>query len=133
MKDFRRSSCWLALAVTVAACQAPQEPLTAPNVLFIVIDCLRTDHVGTYGYERPTTPNLDALALEATVFEHAYAQSYWTRPSVVSYLTGLYPSEHGLFEVETDEKNWIQFPLPCRLSWTNCLLRQPWSMPRARK
>jgi arylsulfatase A-like enzyme len=93
-----------------AACQAPAPILTAPDILLIVIDCLRSDHVGAYGHFRPTTPNLDALAGEGTLFRHAFAQSHWTRPSVPSYLTGLYPSEHGLLEVELNDSGVITGP-----------------------
>jgi arylsulfatase A-like enzyme len=65
-----------------------------PNVLFIVIDTLRFDHVGCYGAARETTPAIDALAADAVRFERAYATAPWTIPSVGSMLTGLYPSRH---------------------------------------
>ncbi len=61
----------------------------------IVVDTLRADHVGAYGYARDTTPNVDALAGEAIRFERAYATAPWTQPSVASLMTGLYPSSHG--------------------------------------
>lgn len=100
-----------ALAASLAGCAPAPQPLAPPNVLFIVIDCLRSDHVGSYGYERPTTPNLDHhVAAAGTVFERAYSQAQWTRPSLVSYLTGLYPSEHGLLEVERDAEGRITGP-----------------------
>jgi len=67
-------------------------------VLLIVIDCLRADHVRAYGYDRETTPTIDRLAAEGTLWEKAYSASSWTKPSVTSLLTGLYPSEHGAFE-----------------------------------
>ncbi len=66
-----------------------------PNVLFLVIDTLRLDHVGCYGYGRDTTPHLDALAQDAVRFTHFTPQSSWTKPSVASFLTGLYPEVHG--------------------------------------
>jgi len=84
----------------LAACRP--EPLAPPNIVLIVVDCLRSDHVGAYGYERLTTRNLDALAGEGTLFRRAYAQSHWTRPSLPTILTGLYPTEHGLLDVERD-------------------------------
>ena len=59
------------------------------------IDTLRADHVGAYGYDRPTTPNLDALASRGVVFENAISQSSWTRPAHMSMFTGLHPAEHG--------------------------------------
>jgi arylsulfatase A-like enzyme len=66
-----------------------------PNVLVIVVDTLRADHLGTYGYERRrTSPNLDAFARDAIRFDHAFSQASWTRPSFASILTGRYPSSH---------------------------------------
>lgn len=67
-----------------------------PNVLLVVIDTLRADHVGTYGYGYPTTPNMDLLADRAVVFETAVSQAPWTAPAMASLFTGLYPSVHGL-------------------------------------
>jgi arylsulfatase A-like enzyme len=67
-----------------------------PDLILVSVDCLRADHVGAYGYPRPTTPYLDAFAEEAVVFEAAVASSPWTIPSHMSMLTGLPPSFHGL-------------------------------------
>jgi arylsulfatase A-like enzyme len=68
------------------------------NVVLIIIDTLRADHLGVYGYARPTTPNLDAFAAQATVFEQAYSLSPWTKPSIASIVTGLSPRRHGIEE-----------------------------------
>jgi len=65
------------------------------NVILIVIDALRADHLGCYGYKRNTSPQLDALAREGVLFKNCYSQSSWTKPSVSSILTSLYPSMHG--------------------------------------
>jgi arylsulfatase A-like enzyme len=67
-----------------------------PNLVLISIDTLRADHLGCYGYSRDTSPNLDRLALEGVLFEHAYAPAPWTLPSHASLFTGLYPAEHGV-------------------------------------
>ena len=74
------------------------EPVSSdpPSVIVVVIDTLRRDHLGLYGYERETSPGLDRLAGESTVFERAIATSSWTKPSVVSLLSGLYPPRHGV-------------------------------------
>lgn len=64
-------------------------------MLLIGIDTLRADRVGCYGYTRPTTPHLDALAQESVLFEQAIAQAPWTLPSFASIFTGLLPSTHG--------------------------------------
>ena len=79
----------------LAGCTRPAEPYR-PNVLLVVMDCLRADHVGAYGYPRPTTPTLDRLASEGIRFESAYANGTWTKPSMATLFSGLYPSEHGL-------------------------------------
>ncbi len=65
-----------------------------PNILIWLVDTLRADHLSTYGYERETSPNLDAFARDAVVFENAYAPAPWTKPSTASLLTGLYPKRH---------------------------------------
>ena len=67
-----------------------------PNLLVVLVDTLRADHLGLYGYDRPTSPRLDALAAEAVVFENAIAQSSWTKPAVATLLTGLSPLAHGV-------------------------------------
>ncbi len=64
------------------------------NILLITVESVRTDHVGSYGYQRGTTPAIDALAAEGVVFENAYAPTSWTLPSHASIFTGLYPSAH---------------------------------------
>ncbi len=64
------------------------------SVLLIIIDTLRADHVGYWGYERPVTPTLDSLALSGTAWMQTQAQSSWTLPSVASMFTGLSPREH---------------------------------------
>ncbi|MCP4600658.1 MAG: sulfatase [Proteobacteria bacterium] len=62
------------------------------SVVFIIIDTLRVDHLGTYGYHRNTSPNLDRFARQAIQFNNAYSAAPWTLPSVGSMLTGQYPS-----------------------------------------
>jgi len=96
----------LATLLLAAACQAPPPDLgPPPNVLLLVVDCLRADRLSVSGYERPTTPNIDALAAEGVRFTRAISQASWTRPSLPTILTGLYPSEHGLSNFdESDDK-----------------------------
>lgn len=62
------------------------------NVLLISIDTLRADHLGCYGYERSTTPSIDALARQGTLFENAFTSAPLTLPAHTSLLTGLYPT-----------------------------------------
>ena len=60
---------------------APEERLQRPNILIYLVDTLRPDRLACYGYSRPTSPNVDAFAKEATLFENAVGQSSWTRAS----------------------------------------------------
>jgi arylsulfatase A-like enzyme len=66
-----------------------------PPLIVWLVDTMRADHLSCYGYGRETTPNFDRLAAEGLRFEQHFSQSSWTRPSIASLLTGLYPSDHG--------------------------------------
>ncbi|MBN1825267.1 MAG: sulfatase-like hydrolase/transferase [Candidatus Eisenbacteria bacterium] len=79
-------------AALFASCAARREH---PNVLLLVVDTLRADRLGSYGYGRETTPSLDRLAAESLRFERAYTTAPWTLPAFGSILTGRYPWEHG--------------------------------------
>ena len=68
----------------------------APNVLLVLVDTLRADHLGAYGYGRPTSPFIDSLAAEGVVFEKTIAQAPWTLPAVLALMMGEYPSDLGL-------------------------------------
>jgi arylsulfatase A-like enzyme len=69
-----------------------------PNVIIILVDALRADHLGCYGYHMKTSPNIDELAGAGVLFSMAMSPSSWTKPSVPSLFTSLYPSRHGVFE-----------------------------------
>ena len=69
------------------------EPRT--NLILISIDTLRADHLGCYGYGRPTSPNVDRMARQGILFHNFIASSCWTLPSHASMLTGLDPARHG--------------------------------------
>ncbi len=77
----------------------PAEP-GAPNVLVIVLDTLRADHLAAYGYARPTSPNFDRVAQQGVLFENAISTTSWSLPSHVSLLTGRYQFEHGIGNVQ---------------------------------
>ena len=70
------------------------------NVLLIVIDALRPDHLGCYGYRRETSPQIDSIAEEGIRFEKVISQSSWTKPSVASLLTSTCPGVHGVKSIE---------------------------------
>ncbi len=74
--------------------------LKQSNVVIYLIDALRADHLGCYGYHRPTSPRIDRFAKEAVLFERAQAQTSWTRPSVASVFTGLMPQVHQVNDEE---------------------------------
>ena len=75
----------------------------APDVFVYLIDALRADHLGCYGYDRGTSPEIDAFAASATRYEQAHTSASWTRPAVATLLTGLYPSLHGVMHSQTDK------------------------------
>jgi arylsulfatase A-like enzyme len=75
--------------------------MAQPNILLLVIDSARADHFSCYGYDLPTTPNIDRLASEGLRFEAAYSESSWTLPACFSLLTGLAPREHQAEAVRT--------------------------------
>jgi choline-sulfatase len=79
-----------------AALRRPAPGVRPRNVIVYLVDALRADHLGCYGYGKPVSPRIDAFAREATLFRHAVAQSSWTRPSVATILTGLLPRTHGV-------------------------------------
>ena len=88
-----RALALLALTFALAGCGA-RGP--RPDVLLVLVDTLRADRIGAYGYPKPTSPTLDALAAEGLVFERAVSASTWTKPAVASLFTALLPSEHGI-------------------------------------
>ncbi|MEO8276097.1 MAG: sulfatase [Thermoanaerobaculia bacterium] len=86
----------LAALSVLGGCARPRSGRVPNGIVVIVIDTLRADHVGLYGSRWPATPQIDSLGPESVRFEQAYSQASWTRPSVPSLFTGLYPSEHGI-------------------------------------
>jgi arylsulfatase A-like enzyme len=91
-------------ATAVALCLMPQlsrfESLQ-PNILLVSIDTLRSDHLHCYGYERETSPNIDALAAGGVRFSQMVSSSSWTLPAHVTLLTGIPPHHHGVVVDET--------------------------------
>ncbi len=68
------------------------------NILLIVVDTLRPDHLGCYGYDRPTSPHLDDLAARGSVLTGLWSVSNFTAPAFTSLFTGLHPHHHGVFD-----------------------------------
>ncbi len=93
------------LALAGASCggsAAPSEAEPAeagvgrPNVLLVVVDTLRRDHLSAYGYRRETSPALQALAEQGVRYDNAISQAPWTTPSIASLLTSRYPAALGI-------------------------------------
>jgi arylsulfatase A-like enzyme len=101
-----RLICIASLIVAGACACSPKLPEgRAKRVIVISCDTLRADRLGAYGYARPTSPEFDALAREALIFDNAFAMAPWTGPSVSSMLTGRLPDEIGV-------SGGNRFPLP---------------------
>jgi arylsulfatase A-like enzyme len=83
-----------------AVSNLPAAALGSPNVLVIVVDTLRADHLSSYGYARPTSPNIDNVAGNGVLFESAIAPSSWSLPSHASLVTGRSVHEHGMGNVD---------------------------------
>ncbi|MEM6925494.1 MAG: sulfatase, partial [Myxococcota bacterium] len=90
---------WLLLACGSRPPAPPVDP--RPDVLLVVMDTVRQDRVGTYGYPRPTTPNVDALAVSGIRYAEARSVAPWTSPAHASLFTGLFPDEH-----RTTQESW---------------------------
>jgi arylsulfatase A-like enzyme len=82
---------------------AAPDPDQRPNVLVVLIDALRADHLGCYGHSRDTSPIIDSLSRESVLFETAMSPASWTKPSIPSLFTGLYPIQHGVFTGNTQD------------------------------
>jgi arylsulfatase A-like enzyme len=109
---------WTAAVALSAAAVAPGcsgRPEPRRGVILLVIDTLRADRVGAYGYARDTTPGLDAMAARGVLFESVQSAAPWTIPSAATLLTGLYPRSHGVLTVG--------HPLPADVGTLASLLR----------
>jgi arylsulfatase len=104
----RRFALTAALLAAAAGCGLGDQ---RPNVILISADTLRADHVGVNGYERDTTPTLDALAARGVNFTRAYSQAPNTAPGHTSILTSLYPTVHGVFRHgQIPDENLVSLP-----------------------
>jgi len=102
----RRVLLWLALAGGASAIvvfaglkaytrYAPLH-LQPPSIILIVIDTLRADYLGCYGFDGDISPRIDELAAESVLFEKCSSQAPWTTPSLASMMTSLLPQAHGV-------------------------------------
>ena len=94
LRTFILLSCFMGVAQSVQA--KPDEV-----IFLILVDAMRPDHMGSYGYDKPTTPNLDVLATKGRRYTRMYVNAPWTRPSTTSFLTGLNASRHATETAKT--------------------------------
>lgn len=79
------------IVLLLVSCGGGTGRVSRPGILVVIIDTLRADHLGCYGYERDTSPVIDSLAGEGTLWRDCQAQAPWTLPATASILTGLTP------------------------------------------
>ncbi|MCH7597352.1 MAG: sulfatase-like hydrolase/transferase, partial [Planctomycetes bacterium] len=96
---YARASSVILAAVILLGCSAcepgdtpKREAQELQGIVLILLDTVRADHVGCYGYDRPTTPNMDALAKRGVRFDQVIAPSPWTLPSVAALLSAQHPT-----------------------------------------
>src|SRR6478609_419913 len=95
LRKRRRLYAALLVSLAITGCvrsagTGSSSPIDKPDIILITIDALRADHLGTYGYPRPTSPSIDALAREAVVVQDAVSQAPYTKASIASLFTGLF-------------------------------------------
>ena len=90
-----RRAAFAALALLCLPCACARRP-RPQNLLLIVVDTLRADHLSCYGYERETSPRLDELAADGLRFTHVQSPRAKTTPAIATLMSGLYPQQHGL-------------------------------------
>jgi len=94
----------LLLFLLICYIQCKRSPSNSqPNIVLIIVDALRADHLGCYGFPQNISPELDRIAREGVLFENVFAQSSWTRPSMGSMLTSRYPRSLGLYKEKFDQ------------------------------
>jgi arylsulfatase A-like enzyme len=87
------SAAAIAALCVLGSCSGDPPP---PNLVIVALDTLRPDHLGFYGHERDTSPNLDRWAAQAVVFDNAQSAAPWTAPALLSLMTSLHPYAHGV-------------------------------------
>jgi arylsulfatase A-like enzyme len=83
--------------------------LCPPSIILIVVDTLRADYLGCYGFDGDISPGIDELATESVLFERCSSQAPWTTPSLASMMTSLLPQAHGVAlspEAQRDYRTW---------------------------
>ena len=87
------------LTVFISVC-SKTNPKDGPNIILIVIDCLKANNLGCYGYNKNVSPYIDELSKQSILFKNAYSNAPWTKPSVATIFTSLYPNLHNVINTE---------------------------------
>src|SRR6185295_4580364 len=90
----------VSVSLLAAACAPDRHPGAPPNVVLLVLDTVRSDHLGCYGYGRPTSPGIDAFAATATRYTRSLSAAPWTVPTHASLFTGMAPLAHGAHTIK---------------------------------
>lgn len=132
----RKAIKWLRIFFIFAACQfagpaSGDKPTEDYNIVLIIIDTLRPDHLGCYGYSKNISENIDEIAKQSFVFENAFSQAGYTFASHTSIFTSLYPASHKVFHIYKDRLSSCVLTLPeilgvygYRTAWS-ALLKEP--------
>lgn len=99
------------LCAGLSSCDSGGADALPPNVVLLVLDTVRADHVSCYGYARSTTPHVDALAESAVRYTECRATGPWTLPSHASMFTGRFAFQHRADSLLNDEGEWRELPL----------------------
>jgi arylsulfatase A-like enzyme len=84
------------------------EGTSQPSFIFLLVDTLRADYIGAYGFEGDISPSLDRLAMESILFENCFTNAPWTKPAVASLFTSLHPNTHGVTNHEGKLKGGLE-------------------------
>ena len=105
-ESVRRRAAWILLlgALFLQGCDGAWSDGGRPDIIVILVDALRADYLGCYGFRGDISPNIDSLAAESILFENAVAPAPWTKPSVASLFTSLDPLSHRV--LDQDRQFW---------------------------
>ncbi len=122
---------WIVGAIVMASAPGGASLMASderPHVVLIMVDTLRSDHLGCYGYGRDTTPYIDRVAASGTLFETCYSPASWTFPAVMSLMTGWWPAAHGCvqgYEALDDAVPTLAESLQQRGYWCGAVVSNP--------
>ena len=113
-------------ALALQGCEWPERARQPPDIILIMVDTLRADYVGSYGFDGEVSPAVDRLASESIVYDNAVAPSPWTKPSIASLFTSLDPITHRV--VDHQRRFWRQVAASEK---TDALAEGAWTLAEA--